>query len=372
MTGATLSCRTNRKTKNKMKRTIFLLSAALCLAAGCDKVPSGLSAGADTELTVTLSGLSGPDGTKATGGTAAENKVNNLTVYVFDANGMLDVSHACTATEIAAGKATIRTKTGAKTVCAAANLGSGVAAQASGAFRLADLAAVPYALSDNGRSSLTMWGTAAGVNVVSGTGGSVTVKLARGVARVSLGSVRNALPAPFGPVKLKHAFLCNVVGNQNLGGDAVPDNAKYLNREATVGHVRTRVVGTGSNEAECKDLTFQTLGEEVAVGAAASYTNKFFYGFPNALTTPNNGFHATFVPTATVLMVVATIRGVDYYYPVPLSGGLAANTEYKVDLTLAGLGNTGDDPFARIEKADLSATIQVSPWNTGAGISETI
>ena len=42
------------------------------------------------------------------------------------------------------------------------------------------------------------------------------------------------------------------------------------------------------------------------------------------------------------------------------------------NLTLAGLGNTVDEPFARIEKADLAATIQVSPWNTGAGISETI
>ena len=355
-----------------MTKTLFLLSAVLCLAVGCDKVPSGIPAVPDSELNVTLSGLWVPDGTKATGGTAAENKVNNLTIYVFDADGMLDISHACTAAEIKAGKATVRTKTGAKTVCAAANLSDAVAAQAGGAFRLSDLAAVPYALSDNGPSSLTMWGVASGVNVASGAGGSVTVALARGVARVSLGSVFNALPAPFGPVQLKHAFLCNVVGNQNLGGDAEPDNAKYLNREARAGHVKARVIGTGSYAAECKNLTFQTLGEEVAVGKTASYTNKFFYGFPNALTTPNNGFHATFVPTATVLMVVATVRGVDYYYPVPLSGGLAANTEYKVDLTLAGLGNTVDEPFARIEKADLAATIQVSPWNTGAGISETI
>ena len=43
-----------------------------------------------------------------------------------------------------------------------------------------------------------------------------------------------------------------------------------------------------------------------------------------------------------------------------------------MDLTLSGLGNTEDDPFAKIEKADLTATVSTSDWTTGTGISETI
>ena len=43
-----------------------------------------------------------------------------------------------------------------------------------------------------------------------------------------------------------------------------------------------------------------------------------------------------------------------------------------MDLTLSGLGNKEDDPFAKIEKADLVATVSTSDWTTGTGISETI
>jgi len=338
---------------------MMLLSLAACLAAGCGKMPAETPAAADSSLTVMLDGLPGDGLTKATTGTTAENTLNNLTLYVFDANGMLDRSHTCTAAEIKAKKATFSIKTGTKTVYAVANMSEGMAAAANAKYRLQDLTAVPYALSDNAPASLVMRGSKEKVAVTASAGGSATVNLVRGVARVSLNSVKNTLPAPYGTVKLAHAFLCNVVG-------------KYLTQEATRGHVKKQVIGTGTYEAECKDLTFKTLGEEVALGGTASYKDKFFYAFPNALTTPNNGFNTTFSPTATVLMVVVTIRNTNYYYPVPLSGGLAENTEYKVDLTLSGLGNPESDPFARIEKGDLTATVSVSAWTTGTGISEVI
>lgn len=349
-----------------MNKNFILIPVAACLAAGCAKAP--VPAVAETDLTVNLAGLSA---TKSTDGTASENRIGNLTLFVFDAGGMLDVSHACTQAEIDAGRATLRIKTGTKVVYAVANMNEGLAARANAVVRQADLDAVPYALSDNGPSSLVMRGVSAAAPVT-GSGGTATVSLARGVARVWLGSVRNNLPAPYGSVRVRHAFLCNVVGNRDLGGQAAPDPARYVNQEATRGHVQAQVIGTGSVEAECKELTFRSLGDDLAWNATRTYDQCFFYAFPNALTTPNQGFHAQFLPTATVLMVVVTIQGTDYYYPVPLSGGIAANTEYRVDLTLSGLGNTGDAPFIRIEKADLSANIRVSPWDTGAGISENI
>ena len=51
---------------------------------------------------------------------------------------------------------------------------------------------------------------------------------------------------------------------------------------------------------------------------------------------------------------------------------LESNKDYKVDLTLIGLGNTEDDPFKKIEKADLTATVSVSDWTTGATYTESI
>ena len=352
-----------------MKKTCILLSAAALFAVGCSRLPAADPPGTESELTVNLCGL--PE-SKATPGTDAENTINNLSLYVFDADGMLDIVHACTADEIARKTAKFPVKTGVKTVYAIANMNETVAASANATFLLSDLEGVAYSLSDNRPSGLVMRGSMPSVAVSAASGGSTSVDLVRGVARISLGSVKNNLPAPYGTVKVVHAFLCNVVGNQNLKGNASPDPASYLNRDATRGHVRTQVIGVGSNAAECAELTFCTLGDDIASGATKTYSNRFFYAFPNALTTPNNGFSDPFTPTATVLMTVVRIKDRNYYYPVALKGGLAANTEYKVDLTITGLGNKEDNPFAKIAKGDLTATVQVLPWTTGTPVSETI
>ena len=356
-----------------MKNSIIsILAVCLVLGTACGKLSGGEeSVVSESRLTVNLEGL--PDlPTKAgsTAATDAEKKLNALNLYVFDANGMLDISHSCTAAEISAKKATLRLKTGAKTVVAAANLTGNVLTGANGVSTLTELGAVNYALSDNA-SAFIMYGSTS-ATVVSGTGGTATGELRRGVSRISLASVKNGLPAPYGAVKLVRAFLCNVVGNQNLSGNASP--ATWLNQEATSDHQKTHVIGTGSYTAAVPALTFVNLaGESLANGGTKTFSpQKTFYALPNALTTPNNGFNEKFTPTSTVLMVVVNIKGKDYYYPIPLKNGIAANTAYQVDLTVSGLGNTEDDPFAKIEKADLVATVSISEWTTGSGISETI
>lgn len=309
--------------------------------------------------------------TKAvTPATAGEKKVSALDLYVFDANGLLDLSHACTGEEIAAGKAVMRVKTGSKTVCALANLSAALRAEAGGKVALSDLQAVAFQLEDNAPDGLLMTASAT-ATVASGSGGTATLELTRPVARVALGSVTNKLPAPYGTVSVLRAFLCNVAGNQNVAGDAA--TTAWLNRNATPDNAAANhVIGTGSYAAQAKALTFAELGDDVTLNGTKQYDNRFFYAFPNALTNPNNGFSATFSPTATVLMVVVRIKGVDYYYPVPLTGGLERNKDYKVDLTLIGLGNTGDHPFDKIEKADLTATVSVSDWTTGTTYTESI
>ena len=352
-----------------MKNTCILLCAAALSAAGCSRLPAADPPGTESELTVNLSGL--PD-SKATPGTDAENAVNSLSLYVFDADGMLDIVHACSSDEIGRKTAKFPVKTGVKTVYAVANMNETLASRANAKYLLSDLESVTYSLSDNRPSGLVMRGSMASVAVSAASGGTASVDLVRGVARVSLGSVKNNLPAPYGTVRVLHAFLCNVVGNQNLKGNATAEPASFVNRDATRGHVRSQVIGTGSNTAECPDLTFCTLGDDIASGVTKTYGNRFFYAFPNALTTPNNGFSDPFTPTATVLMTVVRIKDRNYYYPVALKGGLAANTEYRVDLTLSGLGNKEDDPFAKIDKGELTATVQVLPWTTGTPVSENI
>ena len=348
--------------KLKMKKLITLLY--LMLAAACTREPASGDGGC---LTVDLGGIAT---TKSIiGATPAEMRVNSLMLFVYDSDGMLDLAHSCSADEISAKQAVMEVKTGSKTIYALANFRGDPLAAANATATSTELAQVPFLLGDNLTDGLLMTASASAM-VVSGSGGSAMLQLSRPVARVALGSVSNRLPSPYGSVRVLRAFLCNVVGNQNVAGTA-PASVWY-NRNATSDNVAGHVIGTGGYAAQEASLTYVELNEDVALNAEHTFSNKFFYAFPNGLTNPNNGFSSTFSPTATVLMVVVQIKNVPYYYPVPLIGALERNKDYKVDLTLIGLGNTEDQPFNKIEKANLAASVQVCDWTSGATYTESI
>ena len=343
----------------KIRLLLFvLLSFAWC---SCQREPAPGDGGT---LTVRLVG------TKAIiGASAAEMQVNSLNLYVFDAHGMLDQSHACTDAELSAGKAVIPVRTGGKTVYALANFQGDPLLAANACATQAELEEVAFRLGDNRPGGLLMTASAS-ATVTSGSGGSATLDLTRPVARVALGSVTNRLPAPFGTVRVLRAFLCNVVGNQNVGGYADP--GVWYNPNATTDNVAGHVIGKSGYAAQDAALTYQALDQDIAAGAGHTFSQKFFYAFPNARTNPNNGHTAPFTPTATVLMVVVQIRNVPYYYPVALTGTLERNKDYRVDLTLVGLGNTEDHPFDRIETAGFSAEVRVCDWTSGGTYDETL
>lgn len=345
-----------------MRKLSILFCLALAIACARDPMP-----GDGGKLTVDLSGIVP---TKAiTGATSGEKKVNSLMLYVFDSNGMLDIAHSCTSAEIQAKQAVMAVKTGKKTIYALANYRGDALNAANAKATVAELEQVPVILGDNRTDGLLMTASAT-ATVASGTGGSATLGLTRQVARVALGSVTNKLPGPYGTIRVLRAFLCNVVGNQNVAGTATA--SVWYNQNATSDNVAGHVIGTAGNAAQEASLTYAELNEDVSLNTAHAFSNKFFYAFPNARTNPNNGFSATFTPTATVLMVVVQVKGVPYYYPVALTGKLERNKDYQVDLTIIGLGNTEDQPFNKIEKANLAASVQVSDWTSGTTYTETI
>ena len=346
-----------------MKTKLLLLFILTILGYSCQREPVP---GDGDRLTVTLSGLA--DTKAIIGASSAEMKVNSLTLYVFDANGMLDLSHTCTDAELSARQAVLSVKTGVKQVYALANFQGAPLAAANACATVTELEQVALALGDNRPDGLLM--TASASVTVSSGGASTTLELTRPVARVALGSVTNSLPAPYGTVRVLRAFLCNVVGNQNVAGSADP--TVWYNRNATSDNVAGHVIGKSGYSAQEADLTYLTMDQDVSRGSTHSFTQKYCYAFPNALTNPNNGHSASFTPTATVLMVVVQVKGVPYYYPVALTRTLERNKDYKVDLTLIGLGNPEDRPFDRIERAYLTAQVRVADWAGGATYNETL
>lgn len=356
-----------------MKQTIIsLLVLATAAFAGCTKT-GPMKTEAESLLTVNVDDLL----TRAvTAPTTSEGTVNDLQVFVYDAGGNMDIVHPFTSGELSEKKASFSVKTGVKTVVAVANLSGTSLTAAYNTYNLSGLKAVALDLAANVSSaSCVPVMTGSQTVTLSAIGATASIPLSRLISRVTLASVKNSLPAPYGSVTLKRAFLCNVVGNQNIDGSA--SATTWYNPNATKTNAAASDVIKLANDADIKDLTYRDLGETVAVGAVCSYpagatATKTFYGFPNPIKTSNNGWSSTFTPTATVLMIVAAIKGTDYYYPVALKSGLAANTEYAVNLVISGLGNTEDKPFDKIEKGSLSASVSLKDWTTGTTITENI
>ena len=178
----------------KTKLLSILILSFLCYSCQRDSAP-----GDEGRLTVSLSGFA--DTKAIIGASPAEMKVNSLNLYVFDANGMLDLSHACTDGELNARQAVLPVKTGVKTVYALANFQGAPLAAANACTTCGELEQVALALGDNRPDGLLMT-TYGSVMVMAGSGGSMTLELTRPVARVALGSVTNSLPAPYGTVRV--------------------------------------------------------------------------------------------------------------------------------------------------------------------------
>lgn len=310
--------------------------------------------------------------------TDAEKKVNSLCFYVFDTHGMLEISHPCTSEELADRRAGLSVKLGSKTVYAVANLSGAALTAANGCLQVADLEAVAVDLADNSASGFIMTAKGA-VTVSSGTGASCSLTLARSVAKVSLGTVTNNLPSQYGALKVRHAFLCNVVGNQNLGGTASASKWYNQNGTDTANGKKDATVGQGGHEAQLPEFTWKkygTNGQSIALNGKYNFASgTVFYALPNATATvPSTApYTKNFTPTCTVLMLVAEIKGTLYYYPVALSKQLKKNTDNLVNVKVVGLGNTLEDgPFNRIARADLSVEVSVLDWTSGSTYTETL
>lgn len=354
-----------------MKNFLISLPALLLLAGTLSCSKQALPAGDSTLRIQWVDPL-----TKGAA-TAAEKNVNTLWFYVFDANGMLEIAHQCDAAELSARQAGLSVKLGAKTIYAVANLGGTPLNTAKACVKLSDLEAVKIDLTDNATDGFVM--TAKGAVVVAADKSSTcSLSLERAVAKVSLGTVTNNLPTPYGTVKVRQAFLCNVVGNQNLAGTASPSTWYNQNGTDARNGGKAATIGQGGHSAQAAAFTWKSYdsGQNIAMNGKYNFASgAIFYAMPNATQTlPSSAaYTSSFTPTCTVLMLVVEIKGTLYYYPVALSEQLRRNTDNLVNIKLIGLGNTLEEgPFNKIGRMDLSVEVSVLDWTGGSTYTETI
>lgn len=367
--------------------TITLVAASVLALVSCKKdnpVPAVINSD-EGAIAVTIGGEAS---TKAVA-IAVEKQLSELTFFVFDksggsADGRLDIVKQATAAEIEtfntndySGNWTIeKVKVGKKTVVAVANFPY---ARIASIKTLNDLKLIAVDLGDNSRiataGKFVMYGETE-VTVTAGTAATPSITLNRLVARVILHEFENKLPAIYGSVTVKSVYLANVVGNQNLGGTAVPAADKWLNKLGCKGSTYTAatVIGNGDVTAEVPEMTFRASNAACALNTTAQ-PDASAYGFKNTSAVAPNKLSEGFNEggAKSMFYVIVTIDGTDYWYPIELNG-LEANYDYSVKLTVIGLGNRPDDEEfgKKISKENAIVSITVSDWANGTPVSEII
>ena len=351
---------------------LFLAAASLIGMAACNKPEErsdssqeGLSEGS---ISFALTLEDGPATRAVSAYTTAqtyETKVNKVQVFVFNADGKL-AAYKDNGTSLTGS---ISTTAGTKTVWAVINGPS-----LSSVTTLSALQETAVDLSANSTTANTGFVMAgSGSCTVSGTGSvDCAFHVSRLASRVALVSVDNKLPASYGSLTIERVFLCNVVGNQNLAGNAAA--ATWYNQDGRKDESTrnsSHIIDGSTYKASCETLTYKGVGQAVANGASHKPSTPYlFYAYPNSSTVAPNGYANPFTAKQTVLTVVATVDGTIQYYPVVLNSALERNTTYTVGLTITGLGS--DDPDKPVTKGSVSVTITVDGWVGGAVYDETI
>ena len=353
-----------------MKKTFSILALAAAVLCSCDKnadcVPCQKAEENQEPATLSVSlGFDDPQTRAVTAYTTAqdyEKAVNSVQILVFDASGKIN-TYKDAGTAVSDIK--LSTTAGQKTVWAVVN-GPDLSAVAT----ISALQAKAVDLSDNNTTKTVGFVMAGSTScTVSATGGTAAVTVSRLVSRVALQKVTNSLPSGYGALKIDNVTLINVVGNQNLAGNA-SISTWYNKMGRKDGGAQADIIDGSTNKASCPSLTFVAPAATVNNGAAHTpATPHLFYCYPNATSTDANGWVSSFTARKTRLVVAATISGTRYYYPVTINTP-ERNKAYTVELTITGLGST--DPDQPVSKGAITASVTVQGWQTGATYEETI
>lgn len=190
-----------------------------------------------------------------------------------------------------------------------------------------------FALTDNSSSSLVMSGRGEGVL----DGGEVTVSLSRLVSRVELGTVSpDYYQDAYADAKvtLSSVYLINAAGDVDVNGEGIGTTVWYNK-------------GAYSPDSQVDEFLYSRRDESIA-GGAVREENLYFYACPDA-------------SEGARLILEVDVEGNTEYYPVSI-GPMAANTSYVIrDVRLLGPGASAPD--GDVERASLSFTVTVNPWD---------
>lgn len=338
-----------------------ILVTALALVS-CNKMTDDRAVGETSGeccLTVNLDGTF----TKAVGQTtAAEDAINNVSIFVFrtdtgsklDADSYQTISPANTHAGTTPLSLTLKCTVGSRRIYVLANTAKDFTETVKCE---ADLLAQSTLLTENGLTNFFMMGSK--TVAITGTECRVDIELSRLVSSVRLEKITNLMEAKAyradGLFTVDKIYLTNVVGK--AGFDRSAFSPASLSSEYWLAKLN----------AENNPLIY-----EGSVGAAVNYGESkansvahTFYAFPNDCALSESKIWSQ---RSTMLVIEATLDGVKYYYPVAV-GPLEANKQYIItNFTVRRPGS--DNPWDCVHKADATIDIKVAPWGTTVTTTE--
>ena len=345
--------------------SLLALSAPACGKLGPAQAEA-LPGDGGVDLTVRV----GTPATKAASQSEENEKmIRNVQVFVFRSGKSADAGKLEVAVsagfdkelEVSSGRfdgLTVKCSTGDREVWAVVNDSRDRTAGPDAVSTLEGLLQQTHLLSDSRKDKLLMAGSSGSRTLHEGKE-EIGIEVHRLAASVVLESVKNDFLSPAyqksGVFRVEDCYLVNVPGSVSLGGaqdaSALPPEA-WLARQA------------GDKDACEAGLIYDRVEPKTVEFGASDTTPHSFYSYPNACPAAED---AAWNPRATLLVLEASLHDgrewTRYYYPIVLSGGLASNKQYRVQLTVHRPGST--DPNKPVRFDDLTSVIKVSDWDTG-------
>lgn len=269
----------------------------------------------------------------------AEKAEKSVSVLVFDkASGQLNVLKSLSKTSDAFS-ATV--PAGEKTVYAVVN-----GPDLSQITTISQLTAMTDDLANTtlAANGLTMIGSA-DCTVQTGVPATAAITVRRLVARIVIEKITNNLPAAYGKMTVDAVYLGNANSVQTFAGSS----SNIVNPYGYADVNKTQEIGKNNILGSCSDYMYRQVSTDVTVGSSYS-TPLHMYSQPNSTSNP------------TLVCMLLTIGGMQYYYTLPLIDGILANHTYSISFNVVNLGT---DPGKPLEKEQLSAFITVAGWSAG-------
>lgn len=331
-----------------------MTAAAIAAAVSCNKDDSSAAQQPAGNGMVNLKVAVTAPATKATvAGTADENKINNIQIFVFKLNGSDYVYEASAKADAASLNITVTS--GTKTVIALVNEDTDYTAEKE----RADIYAKVTSLKDNARDDFRMVGEKE--QLVDATHATVAVPVDRVAARIRVNGITNKLLNGFATkdVKVVRAYLTHVADNTDYTrATANTDWYAEAGINTELDHAGA-AVSVAAEKTAVNSLVYQALATPAALAEDATYGTAFvLYAYPHDGSVKK-----------THLTVEMQIDGNYYTYVIELPA-IVGNHSYEInDLVLRNLGNPsdGDDTIENeednpITPVDATFTVEVQPW----------